>query len=450
MAGQSCVEYLAESYAEVAPLVFYRAVFPEGCLDKRDAFTKGKYCGVAVQIEGQSKVKRYTITDELDNLEELLGSDVFTVISPISYAGKTQKSEFQRDCYGVAVDLDNVINEDGKPWGLIDLLAHIEDAKFIPAPTYIVASSPNNLHLYYLLDKPIPLYQSNKESLARYKTYLTSRIWNSYTTYSYKETQQEPIGQGMRAVGSISKNGKDRVRAFKYGDRVSIDYLNSFCIKPEQLITVWDGAQKDKKKEKAERKATLSNPHFYEWYKKQILIYAVDGRRYFDLMVMAIIAKKCGIPFEQLEKEALDLVPEMDIRTRRDGNNFTKDDALKAITAYNVPHFMFMKRETMVRLSGVPMEPCKRNGRPQDVHLKIARGNKAVLNSVGIGHAQNAGAPIKKDLVLDYKAKHPDKSNRQIAVDLGISRNTVNKWLKPILEATKKIMVELDKQNNER
>lgn len=429
--GQSCVEYLAENFEEVSPLAFYRELFPKGYLDKKDAFTKGKYCGIAVQIEGQRKAKRFTLTDELDNLEELLSSDKFTVISPLSYAGKTQKSEYQRDCYAISIDLDDVVNDGKKPWGLIDLLAHVENVGRIPAPTYIVASSKNNLHLYYLLDEPLPLYKTNRESLARYKTFLTRLIWNRYTTNSYRAIQQEPIGQSMRAVGSISKDGKSRVRAFRYGKRVSIDYLNSFVFEEGNEIAVWNKPDSSKRKEKKERVGTPNeNEGFYNKYKEKFLDYTAEGRRYFGLMMLAVVALKCGVSRERLEKDALAFVPALDRLTEKEDNQFTEDDALKAITAYDVKHFMFMRRETIVRLSGVPFEPNKRNHRTKAQHMVYLNGMNAVKRSMGEEFA--TGRPDKHKLVIDYKQKHPDMSNRQIAEALGISRNTVNKWVRGI------------------
>lgn len=438
--GQTSVDYLAENFEEVGAFEFYRDMFPQGCLDKREAFTKGKYCGIAVQIEGQRKAKRYTLTDELDNLKDLLSSDAFTVISPLSYAGKTQKSEHQRDCYAIAIDLDNVVNDGKKPWGLIDLLSHIEKVGRIPAPTYIVASSKNNLHLYYLLEEPLPLFKTNKESLARYKTFLTRLIWNRYTTDSYNAIQQEPIGQGMRAVGTISKDGKDRVRAFKYGKRVTIDYLNSFVFEPGNEIEVWNKTQEGKGKPRTERKSTNSNIGFYNAYKEKLLDYTAEGRRYFGLMILAVIALKCGVSKEQLEKDALSFVPALDGFTEREDNHFREEDALKAITAYDVNHFMFMKRETIVRLSGVPFEPCKRNHRPQEVHLKRARAVQDIDYPNGEWRNKE-GRPTKQELVIEFKKSHPDMSNRKIAEELGISRNTVNKWMhdsKPVDKDTSK------------
>lgn len=422
----SCSEYLAGLFPEVAPLDFYRDLFPIGTLDKRNAMTKGKYCGIAVQVVGKNKARRFTITDELDNIEELVSSDDFTVVSPLSYAGKTQKAEAQRDCYAIAIDLDNIkFNKDGEPQGLMDLFSQIERAQILPRPTYIVASSDKNIHVYYLLEEPIHLFKSNKESLSRYKTWLTWSLWNYYITKEYKNVQQEPIGQSMRAVGSITKDKKGRVRAFKVGDRVSIEYLNSFCRDEDKHIDIWSANDSKYPREtRKDRKESFTNQSFYDWYQRQLPTYAKEGKRYFALMVLAIIARKCGISRKQLEKDALDWVKPFDELTTDKDNHFDEADALKAITAYDKQHFIFMKRETLVKLSGVPMEANKRNGRKQAQHMIYMNGMNALHKSMG----ESIGRPTKKELVFDYLKEHPEASVRDIARRLNISVNTACKW----------------------
>lgn len=437
--------WLEKTFPEVSAIEFYRDLFPSGELDKRNAFTKGKYCGIALQICSDRKVKRYSITDELDNIEELVSSDDFVVISPMSYAGKSQKSVNQRFCYAIAIDLDGLLHNEKQAYGIESLFSQTKEIELegeiisaVPRPTYVVASSANNCHLYYVLDKPIPMFKSNVESLARYKTNLTDRLWNKYITAQYDKTQQEPIGQGMRAVGSLSKDGKSRVRAFKTGGKVSIEYLNRFPhVKEENRIEVWnDPKPRDHPREKKKSDALgKTKPAFYEWFKRQIREHTVEGKRYFGLMALAIIGRKCGIDKQQVEKDALSFVPYLDSLTTTEDNHFKEEDALKAISAYNVPHFLFMKRETLVRLSGIPMTANKRNHRKMAVHCFLMREKKASLSKIGEGHAKNAGRPSKRDLVLNYRKDHPEASQRAIAKALGISPSTVNRWLKQAKEA---------------
>lgn len=421
--------WLRETFSEVDPLSFYRDLFPLGCLDRRDAMTPGKYCGIAVQIDGK-KALRHTITDEQDNLNELLSSELFTIISPIAYAGKTQRGEMAREIYAIAVDLDNTIFEKGKPVGVMSLFSQIENAEMLPKPTYVVASSAKNVHLYYMLDTPIKAFAHNKETLASYKTWLTATMWNKYVTNDYDRVQQEPITQAMRAVGSVCKNPKDgRVKAFLCGDKVSIDYLNSFA--PASAKIEIKAFQEKEKKERIERKRWNASPALYEWWLRKIRESAVVGRRYFCCLCAAIFAQKSGIEQEQLEKDVLELVPYLDSLSVSEDNRFTADDALKAIQAYGNPRYHFMRRSTIERISGIEIPARKRNGRTREKSLEVGRYIQSIDDPQALWR-NTKGAPTKRKLVQDFARKHPNMSKTQIALELGVSRPTVHKWVKEL------------------
>ena len=97
----------------MAPYEFYREIFPEGSFERKGHFedrkgngiavtvSKGevdKATGIALQIEGDGKAKRCTITDELDELRELQDTD-FTIMSPISYFGRRRCGKNARYLY---------------------------------------------------------------------------------------------------------------------------------------------------------------------------------------------------------------------------------------------------------------------------------------------------------------------------------------------------------------
>ena len=146
-------EWLETYFDEVTPYDFYRDIFPAGELEKTGVYETGKYCGIAIEVtkekkpNGKAKIKRYSITDDLNTISKLTHSDNFCLMSPISYAGKERNADNARFMYAMAIDLDHIIIKDGKPAGLISLWnGHIEDAGRIPKPTYIV-SSGSGLHL---------------------------------------------------------------------------------------------------------------------------------------------------------------------------------------------------------------------------------------------------------------------------------------------------------------
>ena len=217
-------EELAKRFEEVPAMEFYREVFPEGELDGADELTPGRYTGIAVEItnekrNGKQVIRRYTVTDDLDEIDRLQYSDNFCILAPISYAGKSRISRNARFMYAFVVELDNlIVNRKKEQIGLKSLIAQWSNrVHWIPKPTYLVASG-TGVHLYYLLEKPVPLFGNVAKELAAYKRDLTEKIWNRHVTWSCtKETiQQESVFQAFRMVGTVTKLG-DRVQAFRRG-----------------------------------------------------------------------------------------------------------------------------------------------------------------------------------------------------------------------------------------
>ena len=96
-------EELAKWFEEVPAMEFYREVFPEGELDGADELTPGRYTGIAVEItnerrNGKQVIRRYTVTDDLDEIDRLQYSDNFCILAPISYAGRAGLAEMLVSC----------------------------------------------------------------------------------------------------------------------------------------------------------------------------------------------------------------------------------------------------------------------------------------------------------------------------------------------------------------
>ena len=98
---------LNQFYEQIEPYDFYRYIFPEGAFERKGHYEdnkpnaiavtiekKYKENGIAVELKRNGKGKRYTITDNLEELNELNKSE-FTIMSPISYYGK-QRPGWQR------------------------------------------------------------------------------------------------------------------------------------------------------------------------------------------------------------------------------------------------------------------------------------------------------------------------------------------------------------------
>ena len=85
---------LSRWYEEIQPMDFYREIFPDGELDvwreHPEEREEHKYTGIIVEItkekkkNGKAYIKRYTVTDDLDEIDRAIWSDNFCVMSPIS------------------------------------------------------------------------------------------------------------------------------------------------------------------------------------------------------------------------------------------------------------------------------------------------------------------------------------------------------------------------------
>ena len=171
-------EHVERFLEPVTPFEFYREIFPVGSFERKGHYedekgngivvTVPKAAGIALEIEGNGKAKRYTITDELSELSEVFDTD-FTIMSPLSYFGKRRCGKNARYLYALAFDLDGV----GMPQ-LRDTL-HQMNKDILPRATFVV-NSGTGLHLYYAMEEPIPMYPHNQKCLKELKYSLTRQI----------------------------------------------------------------------------------------------------------------------------------------------------------------------------------------------------------------------------------------------------------------------------------
>lgn len=436
------LKFLSDSFEELYPDDFYRELFPEGELDEDGAFSKGKYTAIAVRIFDNGKVHRYSVCNDLEVVRKLICCNDFCVMAPVSFAGKSQRQANARNLYAVVFDLDGLLEtEDGRSKSLINLFAHIE-LDLIPKPSHIVFSG-TGLHLYYMLERPLPLFPNVMKSLAAYRSCLVRKIWNPYITSLSDKPQFESVTQGFRMVGTKAKHGRT-VRAFKTGEKVSVDYLNKFADEESKIDLVKYASKtsiseaKEKWPEWHQRRIVEGRLRgtwaikrdLYEWWKRKIEEGATVGHRYFCVMALAVYARKCAVPYEELEKDAIDLIPFLNDLDKTGNNPFTAGDVVKALEAYDASYITF-PRHTIEELTGVDIPANKRNGRTREAHMK--RVNAMIDFDISMGEKDvryHGGAPTKEALVGAYAKAHPDANHSEIARALGVSRPTVIKWLK--------------------
>lgn len=442
---------LARHFEEVAPLEFYREIFPDGELDAwaegEDPKTPGKYTAIAVEITKEKKsngkplVKRYSITDELDGIDYLTYSKNFCVLAPISYAGKSRESTNARVMYALCIELDNLlVTKDGRQRGLEQLIFQwSERADWIPRPTFMVASG-NGVHLYYVFEAGIPLFKNVVDSLKKYKRELTEKIWNRKTTSSTgDQIQQESVFQAFRMVGTPTKKG-DKVRAYRTGDKVSIEYMNHFVSDQNDIATVYKSKlplkeARAKYPEWFERRVVNKQPRgrwtcnraVYEWWYSKILNGATVGHRYYCLMMLCIYAIKCDISEEELEEDCLQLMEVFDQKSSSDENRFTEKDVADALQAFYDKTLVSYPVNSIQNRSGIEIPKNKRNGRKQEVHLARARAVQAIDYPDGEWRKGN-GRPSAQVNVQRWRKENPTGTKAECNRATGMDPKTIRKW----------------------
>ena len=450
-------EHLRKFLEPVDAYEFYREVFPEGAFERRGHYEdakangiavtirqKGKANGIALEIEGDGRAKRYTITDDLDTLQELQQTD-FTIISPISYYGKRRCGKNARYLYAMVFDLDGV----GMPQ-LRDTL-HQMNKDILPKATFVV-NSGTGLHLYYVLEEPVPMYPQNQKYLKEMKYALTRQIWNRFTS-TIKEPQMQGIMQGFRVIGSGSKLGREfPVVAFRYGDRIGLEDMIRFIpdtngerqkvqgIMMKSRLPLEEAKEKypdwyDKRVVRHERRGRWTvKRDLYDWWLRRIGSEIRVGHRFYGIMTLAIYAKKCGIDEDELRRDAFSLLRPYDEMSEEEINRFTQDDVVCALEMFNEDYVTF-PRDDIAKLSGLAMPVNKRNWRKQADHLKRCRIIQQASDIVdGTNWREGNGRKDKRGIVLEYMCAHPEvKKKTEIARALQIDRGTVAKYYDEIL-----------------
>lgn len=429
---------LSALYEEVSYTDFYRDIFPVGSFEQRGVYEDGKYNGIAVVIEqGGKRTKRLTVTDDLEAIDDMAASDDFCLMSPISYAGKSRRSSNARFMYALAIDLDGL--ETLKQWEFFveQVERGHEMLRFvwgIPRPTYLI-SSGTGIHIYYVFERPVPMFRNIVEQLEKLKKRLTWQAWTQGASSLHDKVQYESLFQGFRVVGTITKTG-GRCRAFSVGGKVTVEYLNKFV--PEEYRTQDFVYQSDlrladaKEKypewyqrrvvEKRPKKSWTCKKALYDWWIRKLLGGAEQGHRYWCIMTLATYAQKCGVPRETLEEDAYGLIPFMNTK----GDEFTEDDVLHALEAYSDSYITY-PIDTIVVRTGIPIEKNRRNGRKQADHIKLMNFIREEVNGNKNWRKGN-GRPTAERTVLKWRQGHPDGSKKECKDATGLSYPTIRKW----------------------
>ena len=429
-------------FEEVHYMDFYRDIFPVGSFEERGEYEDGKYNGIAIAIEkGSKRAKRRTITDDLDTIADMAGSNDFCLMSPISYAGKSRKSSNARFMYALAIDLDGMTERKHWDFFMEQINRGHEMLQFVwglPRPTYLV-SSGSGIHIYYVFKQPIPMFKNIVEELEKLKRRLTWQAWTQGASSLHDKVQYESLFQGFRVVGTITKDG-GRCRAFSVGEKVTVEYLNKFVPEDHRAVSFVyksDLLLQDAKKkypewyqrrivEKRPRNTWTCKKAVYDWWIRKLKEGAEQGHRYWCIMTLATYAQKCGVPRETLEEDAYGLIPFMNTK----GDEFTEDDVMHALEAYTDSYVTY-PIYTIVWRTGIQIEKNKRNFRKQALHLERARAVQNIDYPCGEWRNKE-GRPDKLSVVAEWRSEHPEGTKAECIRETGLSKKTVYRWWREI------------------
>lgn len=362
-------------------------------------------------------------------------------MSACTYFGRSNSAERQSKLYALVFDIDGVGDSN---------LNNFFSGAFVggayPVPQHVVLSG-HGVHLYYVLEEPLDLYPNIKTQVKELKYALTRRLWNRYTS-TVDEVQYQGINQSFRVPGSRAKPDAEIPRCVAYRVNphpTSIGELNAFVEEPSRV----DVGRRYRETRMSAAEAREKYPDWYErvveggdrgqwvvkrdlfnWWVRKVFEGATYGHRYFCIMALAIYAAKCGIyDREEVKGVAMELVPYLN--SLNADHPFTESDVDSALECLDGRYVTF-PRSDIARLTDIEIPSNKRNGRKQIVHLAGARAIQEVNDRFnGTNWRDGNGRKPKRDIIRSYAIEHPDMSNRKIAEVIGVSRNTVNKWLQP-------------------
>ena len=164
----------------------------------------------------------------------------------------------------------------------------------------------------------------------------------------------------------------------------------------------------------------------YDWWKRMIKAGATYHHRYFVTMCLAIYAVKSGISWEELRSDVEKLIPVLSAIYPPEP--FTRADADSALECYDERYVTF-PIEDISRLSAIPIQKNKRNGRPQKVHLMMTRSIQQIGDQVNETNWRDGnGRKSKRDEVRKWRQSHPDGRKVDCIRETGLGKTTVYKY----------------------
>lgn len=469
-------EVCAEGGKPVSAVDFYDSIFGvcgEELKETRkghpEEYQTGEYGAIALEMvpgvdaDGRAinHPRHKTVTRGCSELYGLIdSSNNFCMMSPISYAGKSRTVKNARELYALTIEIDNI----QKRRGVKNLFYTFERKTHrMPRPTYIVCSG-SGLHLYYVFERPVPLFANIYSQLSKAKKYFTQWLWDKpvTSTFEHKQIQFESVNQPFRIVGTVCKDGHSRAMAFETGKKITIEDLNALLPTDLQITAVYKSKltlQKakelypdwyERRIEQGKKKGFYKRyPGIYHNWVEKCLEGAGLGHRYFCLENLCALAVQCDIEEETLLKDVDLLTEYFESMTQDEDNHFTEHDKQSALRTYYiskekedkqhsfVESTYYRSIKTVSERTGIPLEPAKRRKKEKRIgrarHVAAITAMRDAIYPDGSWRQGNGRKP-KKQIVVDWRAEHPEGKKADCIRDTGLTKPTVYKWWKAIDE----------------
>lgn len=417
MLQDESLEYIQEQFYEknmvlsgfgeqVNPWTFYEDVFGDMSLS------------LPVVILDEDEGKKIQPM-ELDDAIDFSMSRNDVLLGGVAYFNNWISKKSAKEIYTFIIDMDNVYS--GTLQNALQNDWKSANGELFARPTYIV-NSGTGLHLYFVLEEPIPCYRRSLEDID--KVYRQLAIQQSRRVYVNRQVQW--FGQDFRMAGGQNKYGWENA-VYKIGDKWDIDKLAKAVGVDTHFVRYGEPKQNvQPEKKKRQRRAITgwkSNKAFYYHTLEGCREKTQEGHRYTSLCALTVIAWKCGISYEELEQDLLNLLPGYNKGAQR---QIKEKEVYSALKMYN-DRAMPTRRESLEHWQGWEYKPIKRNGRRRDEHLRRARAVQTIDYPDGEWR-NKSGAPSVQDKVLKFRAEHPEASKADCIRATGLSKPTVYKW----------------------
>lgn len=452
-------------------------------------------------------VKRHMVFDDLLAIDRVLEqankTGNFCCMAPISYCGRNRSAKNERFLYVLTIEIDHLITEkvpgkrDKFQKGMRNLLHQWgynntpRWTKGLYQPPTAVTCSGSGVHLHWFLKEPYPLFGKTcclgvsdyAFQWDEFRRKFTKYIWND--AISDGSVEQESHGQAFRLVGSTSKKGHLVEAFWVTGKRYSIEELfdqKGFAIgdypEPAPREGWYTATKKDfdltKKKEKIETPKMLAakalypewyqrrivekrpplapgrweaSENVYNWYKDLIKHNPTVGCRYWRLYTLAQYGAKCGIPYEQVAADCVE-IGEL-FKSVNPDKPFMDWEIQKAALTYFQPNAAESKIDFITRRAQVTIHKNKRNFNKQYDHLQAPvlvnkatgrpMGNTCKTNREltlqymrdnGLIMGRPKGSGTKRTQVEEWQLANPGCTKADCARETGIDPKTIRKWWK--------------------